>query len=157
MMSERDTDIKADRIERSIHIAGSRQRVWQALSDAASFGAWFGADLAGQTFVPGGRVRGPITSPGYEHLFFDAVVERIDAQQHFSFYWHPYAGGAPDDPSEPQTLVSFTLAEAPGGILLTVVESGFDKLPAHRRRQAFGPHTQGWEAQLRSIAGYAVR
>ncbi|MES2073662.1 MAG: vanillate O-demethylase oxidoreductase VanB, partial [Pseudomonadota bacterium] len=54
------------------------------------------------------------------------------------------------------TLVIFTLKDAPGNaILLTVVESGFDKVPLHRRREAFEMHTGGWEEQLQNIARHA--
>jgi hypothetical protein len=65
-----------DRIERSVVIDAPRERVWRALSNAEEFGTWFGANLKGQTFAPGQRVRGQITHPGYEHLYFDVVIER---------------------------------------------------------------------------------
>ena len=46
------TEIVTDRIERSVVINAPRERVWRALSDAESFGTWFGASLKGQSFVP---------------------------------------------------------------------------------------------------------
>ena len=145
--------VDTDRIERSIHIEASRERVWRALTNAGEFGAWFGADLSGQSFVPGQRVRGPTTTPGYEHLFFDAVIDRIEPQERLSFQWHPYSGEPePDHASEEPTLVTFTLQEVTGGVLLTVVESGFDRLPAARRRIAFDLHTEGWNIQLQNVA-----
>lgn len=149
--------IDTDRIERSIHINGSRDRVWRALTNAEEFGAWFGADLAGQAFTPGQRTRGPITMPGCEGLYFDAVTERIEPQDLLSFHWHPYSGEpAPDYTGEQPTLVTFTLKDVPGkGVLLTVVESGFDKVPAHRRRKAFELHEEGWDLQLQNVARHA--
>jgi hypothetical protein len=36
--------------------------------------------------------------------------------------------------------------------LFTVVESGFDKVPAHRRLEAFRMNSQGWDAQVGNIA-----
>ena len=39
-------------------------------------------------------------------------------------------------------------------ILLKVVESGFDKLPASRRAEAFRMNSGGWEGQMRNIAKY---
>lgn len=147
-----------DRIERSIRIDGSRDKVWRALTDAEQFGAWFGADLSGNAFSPGQRVRGPMTLPGYEHLFFDAVTERVEPQELMSFHWHPYS----DDPladyaDEQPTLVTFTLRDLPGeGILLTVVESGFSLIPAYRRAKAFASHEGGWDAQLDNIAKHVA-
>ena len=50
-----------DSIERRIRIEQPRDRVWQGLVNADVFGTWFGADLAGQSFVPGQRVRWAIS------------------------------------------------------------------------------------------------
>lgn len=149
--------VDTDRIERSIHINGSRERVWQALTNAEEFGAWFGADLSGQIFKPGQRARGPMTMQGCEGLYFDAVIERIEPQDLLSFHWHPYSGEpAPDYTGEQPTLVTFTLQDIHGkGVLLTVVESGFDKVPAHRRRKAFEMHGEGWDFQLKNVARHA--
>jgi uncharacterized protein YndB with AHSA1/START domain len=149
--------IDTDRIERSVHIKGSRERVWRALTNAEEFGAWFGADLSGQAFSPGERARGPMTLPGCEGLYFDAVIERLEPQDLLSFHWHPYSGEpSPDYAGELPTLVTFTLKEMSGkGILLTVVESGFDQVPAHRRRKAFEMHGQGWDFQLQNVARHA--
>ena len=69
------TALDTDRIERSVVINAPRERVWRALSNAEEFGTWFGANLKGQTFAPGQRARGPITYPGYEHGYFDVVIE----------------------------------------------------------------------------------
>ena len=146
-----------DRIERSILINAPRERVWRALTNADEFGAWFGADLAGQQFQPGRRARGRITHCGYTDNFFDAVIERIQPQDLMSFHWHPFAvNPAIDYAAEQPTLVTFTLKDVPGqGVLLTVVESGFDKVPASRRREAFEMNSPGWEAQLHNVARYA--
>jgi uncharacterized protein YndB with AHSA1/START domain len=142
-----------NRIERSIVINAPRERVWRALSSAEEFGTWFGANLKGQTFAPGQRARGPITFAGYEHVSFDVVVERVEPQHLFSYRWHPYAvDPAVDYSKEQPTLVTFTLKDAPGnGTLLTIVESGFDNVPPHRRVEAFRMNTRGWETQMDCI------
>lgn len=151
------TAIGTDRIERAIQIDAPRARVWRALAIAEAFGQWFGADLKGQSFVPGQRVRGPITVPGYEHLAFDVVIERVEPERLLSYRWHPYAV----DPKiaygkEECTLVTFTLGDAGSGTLLTVVESGFDKVPPDRRMEAFRMNSGGWDAQMRNIAGHVT-
>lgn len=144
----------SDRIERSIAIQAPRSRVWHALADATEFGSWFGVSLPGQAFVAGQTVRGHITHPGYEHLQFEARVERVEPERLLSLHWHPYAvDPAVDYTQETPTLVTFTLEDGPnGGTLLTVVESGFDKVPAARRLEAFRMNSQGWDAQVGNIA-----
>ncbi|MES2017692.1 MAG: SRPBCC family protein [Pseudomonadota bacterium] len=150
------TTTDTNSIERSIVINAPRERVWQALSQAEQFGTWFGANLKGQQFKAGQRVRGPITSCGYEHVMFDAVVERLEPQDVFAYRWHPYAiDPAVDYAQEEPTLVTFTLEDAPGnGTLLKIVESGFDKVPPQRRMEAFRMNSGGWEAQLRNVDRY---
>ena len=142
-----------DRIERSVVIDAPRERVWRALSNAETFGRWFGANLDGQTFAPGQRARGRITHAGYEHVYFDVIVERMEPQQLLSYRWHPYAiDPAVDYSREPATLVTFSLQDAPGNsTLLTVVESGFDQVPPHRRLEAFRMNSRGWDAQIANI------
>jgi uncharacterized protein YndB with AHSA1/START domain len=147
-------DSDTDSIERSIVINAPRDRVWRALTNADEFATWFGVDLRGQTFAPGQRVRGLNTGCGHEDVWFDVVIERIVPQDLFSYRWHPLAiDPGVDYTKEEPTLVTFTLKDAPdNGTLLTVVESGFDNVPPHRRLEAFRMHNQGWEAQLNNIA-----
>ena len=142
-----------DSIERSIDINAPRARVWHALAGTAEFGSWFGVHLPGQAFVPGAEVRGNITHPGYEHIVFAVRVDRVEPQQLLSFYWHPFAIDPEVDYSgETPTLVTFTLQDTAQGTRLTVVESGFDKVPAQRRLEAFRMNSQGWDAQVGNIA-----
>jgi hypothetical protein len=35
--------------------------------------------------------------------------------------------------------------------MLTLVESGFDRVPAHRRAEAFRMNEQGWTEQMENI------
>lgn len=141
-----------DRIERSIVIKAPRERVWRAISDAEEFGTWFGVNLKGIRFEPGQKARGNITYPGYEHIMFEAEIDRVEPQSLLSYRWHPYAVDQSVDYSvEEPTLVTFTLADAADGTLLTVVESGFDKVPPHRREEAFRMNSRGWDAQLDNI------
>lgn len=141
-----------DRIQKRIELKAPVSRVWQALTDHREFGAWFRVALEGP-FVPGQEVRGRITWPGAEHLTMTATVQRMESERRFSFTWHPYAiDPAIDYSAEPPTLVEFTLEAIPDGTLLTVTESGFAALPAHRRDLAFRMNEQGWSIQIQNIS-----
>jgi uncharacterized protein YndB with AHSA1/START domain len=141
----------SDAIEKQIALRAPRARIWRALTDAREFGTWFGVKLEG-AFEVGKAVRGRITHPGYEHLVFEMTIERMDPQDIFVYRWHPYAiDPAVDYSSEPTTLVEFRLQETDGGTMLTLVESGFDRIPAHRRAEAFRMNEQGWTAQVENI------
>ncbi|SHJ96481.1 Uncharacterized conserved protein YndB, AHSA1/START domain [Roseomonas rosea] len=141
----------SDRIEKTIELKAPQERVWRALTDHESFGAWFGARIDGP-FIPGEVSTGRITIPGYEHVRWEAVVERMEPQHLFAYRWHPYAvDPAVDYSGETMTLVEFRLETIPGGTRLTATESGFDALPAMRRPEAFRMNSEGWPHQLRNI------
>jgi uncharacterized protein YndB with AHSA1/START domain len=141
-----------DRIEKRIELKPPVSRVWRALTDHREFGTWFRVALEGP-FVPGQQVRGRITWPGAEHLIMTVTVQRMEPERLFSFTWHPYAiDPAVDYSSEPVTLVELTLEAIAGGTLLTVVESGFAALPAHRRDVAFRMNDSGWSIQVQNIS-----
>jgi uncharacterized protein YndB with AHSA1/START domain len=145
-------DTSTDRIERKILLKAPRSRVWRALSDAAEFGDWFGVDFKGKVFAAGQHVQGKVTYPGYEHISMDVLIERIVPERLLSWRWHPAAIDPTVDYSqEPTTLVVFELEEAVGGTLLTVVESGLDKIPLARRATVFRLNTSGWDEQMQNI------
>ena len=141
----------SDRIEKRIELKAPISRVWRALTDYREFGEWFRVKLEGP-FVPGQVARGRITHPGYEHVEWKATVKEMQPERLFSFNWRPYAVDPNVDYSnEPPTLVEFRLQEIPGGTLLVLTESGFDKVPAHRRAEAFRMNDQGWTQQMKNI------
>jgi len=145
------TTLTQDRIEKHIHLRATRGRVWRALTDAKEFGEWFKVRLDGD-FVEGAAVHGQITHAGYEHLRLELLVEKIEPETYFSYRWHPFAIDTKTDySSEPMTLVEFRLEESKGGTTLTIVESGFDRIPEHRRDKAFRMNAEGWSAQLLNI------
>jgi uncharacterized protein YndB with AHSA1/START domain len=147
----------ADRIEKKIEIAAPVSRVWQALTDSKQFGEWFLVKMEGP-FVAGRPIAGQITHPGYEHVRMEIVVQTIEPETLFSYTWHPYAIEPNVDYShEPSTLVEFRLGATAAGTLLTVTESGFDRIPAARRDKAFRMNDSGWAQQIGNIQAYVAR
>jgi uncharacterized protein YndB with AHSA1/START domain len=144
-------DSVPDRIVKEIVMRAPLARVWAAVGDAREFGEWFKIALDGP-FVAGQTVRGKILEPGYEHLTAELAVERVEPPHLLAFRWHP-GEPAPDADlsAEPTTLVEFHLAEVAEGTKLTVVESGFSKIPADRRRAAFRSNEGGWAEQVERV------
>ena len=83
-----------DRIERQILIKAPRSKVWRAISHAESFGDWFMVSLKGKSFVAGEAIEGQITHPGYEHVTWRIVVDRIEPD-HKNNKVTLWAGGVP--------------------------------------------------------------
>ena len=146
-----------DRIEKQIELKAPVSRVWRALTDHREFGEWFRVKLEGP-FVPGQVSRGYITWPGYEHLTWEAVVQKIEPEQLFSFTWHPYGIDPKVDYSkETPTLVEFRLEKTASGTLLRLTESGFDKVPSGRRLEAFRMNDNGWTQQMQNIEAHVAQ
>jgi uncharacterized protein YndB with AHSA1/START domain len=154
-----------DHIEKKILLRAPLERVWRAVSDAREFGSWFGVDFDG-AFAPGARVTGRIVptkvdpevakmQEPYEGMAFDFTIERVVPERQFSFRWHPLAIDTKVDYSgEPTTLVEFDLEEVDNGTLLTIRESGFDRIPLARRAKAFAANEGGWTHQIKLIEKY---
>ena len=143
--------MSSDRIEKHVVLKASRSRVWRAVTDYKEFGTWFKAKME-NPFVVGQRSHGQVTHPGYEHLRMDVLVERMDPEHTFTIRWHP--GTENPKPGDPTTLVEFKLEEVPEGTRLTVIESGFDKLPPERRAEVFRGNEFGWIEQMKNIEAY---
>ena len=154
-----------DRIEKKITLCTSRERIWQAISEAERFGAWFGMELDGP-FVAGEEVTGRIAPTKLDrevatlqesHKGTPCLlhIDRIEPMHLFSFRWHPYAVDETQDyTAEPMTLVTFELADADNGTLLTITESGFERLPPVRRQAALDSNEVGWTHQAKLIEKY---
>lgn len=143
-----------DRIEKEVVLRAPRSRVWRAISDAKEFGAWFGAAFDGP-FVAGEAVTGTIVGHGHDGFPIRFEVERVEPETALAFRWHPYAIDPEVDYSgEPTTLVELALEDVAEGTRLTIVESGFDAIPASRRAKAFEMNDGGWSYQIGAVARY---
>lgn len=156
-----------DCIEKKILLRAPRKRVWRALSDSTEFGSWFGMKFDGP-FTPGATMRGVISptkvnaevakaQKEHEGMEFEITIEQMEPERLFSFRWHPFAvERGVDYSAEPTTLIVFILEETAEGVLLTVTESGFDRIPRARRAKAFTANEQGWSMVVRLIEEYLV-
>lgn len=157
-----------DRIRKQTLLKAPLERVWRAISDAKQFGTWFGVEFDG-AFAAGARITGRIVptqvdadiakmQEPYSGTAFEVIIDRIEPMRLFSLRWHPYAVEPGVDYSkEPTTLVVFELEPVDGGTMLTLTESGYDKIPLARRAEAFKSNDQGWEEQMKLIAKYLAQ
>lgn len=152
-----------DRIEKSAVLRAPLDRVWDAIADSQNFGTWFGMQVNG-AFVAGTTVPAVMTGTAvdaeiaaqqqtYAGSEFALQIIAVEPKTRFVFRWNPLA--------EPEfadltTLVEFTLREVDGGVLLDIVESGFDALPPDRRDAAFADNSGGWAVQLDLIRRFVT-
>jgi len=149
--------IMQNKIEKQIELKAPVSRVWRALTDYREFGEWFRVAIEG-SFEPGKPARGHITYPGYEHVIWQVVIQQMEPDRLFSFTWHPYAVDPNTDYSnETPTLVEFRLEKTATGTRLTLTESGFENVPAHRRAEAFRMNDGGWTEQMKNIENHVTQ
>ncbi len=151
----------SDRIEKRIELKAPVSRVWRALTDYREFGEWFRVKLSGP-FVVGQTSSGYITHAGYEHVKWEALVQKMENERLFSFTWAHIksldkADYSPDYSKEPTTLVEFRLEKTAIGTLLVLTESGFDKIPSDRRLENFRRNDGGWAEQMKNIEAYVAK
>lgn len=143
-------------ITRQIELKAPVSKVWNALTDSKLFGQWFKVNLYGP-FVAGESTFGKNTYPGFE-FDMEFKVETVRPETYFSYRWHPYAVDEKFDyRTEEPTLVEFRLEKNATGTLLTVTESGFSKVTAQRRAEAFRMHSEGWQEQLKNIEAFLAQ
>ncbi len=160
--------MSTDHIEKKVLLRAPLKRVWRALSDSTEFGRWFGVRFDGP-FAPGAHLRGVITpttvnaevakaQKEYEGRPFEITIEQMEPEKLFSFRWHPFAvERGVDYSSEPTTLVVFALEEVADGVMLTVTESGFDRIPLERRAKAFKANEEGWGMMVKVFEEYVAQ
>ena len=161
----------SNKIEKRLALKSPVSRVWRALTDYREFGEWFKVKLEGP-FIPGQVSRGQITYPGYEHITWEARVEKMEPERLFSFTWpHARSFEKSDKPADyshaPRTLVEFRLepiagnppgGNPPGGsTLLILTESVFESIPADWRPEAFRRNDGGWTEQMKNIESHVTQ
>lgn len=127
-------------VTRSIVITAPPEHVWRVLTDPTMIAEWltdfhFTAFEEGASFETG---EGEDAEPG--------VIVAIDAPHRFAFRW------TAEQKRKGMTLVEFTLEPLPEGTRLTVVESGFEMLPADIGEPSFSRNSKGWGYALTGLS-----
>ncbi|MET7419932.1 SRPBCC family protein [Dactylosporangium sp. NPDC005555] len=135
-----------DRIERTLQLAHSPEKVWAALTTAEGLGTWFG-----------NRAEIDLRVGGKAKLIWDSgdtaslTIERVEPPRVFAYTW-PLYGLPEDDPR--RNLVEFTLEPTGTGTTLTMVETGFAQLPGEAGQTAYTGNTKGWTSELGELVAY---
>lgn len=145
------------RIDRSIEIRASPERVWRALTNRDERSAWFHVAIEGQ-IAEGSEVWMTTTHPGYAGMRFQVRFLEMRPPTLFVWEWHPGAvDPGIDYAKEPRTRVTSTLMEQSGRTRLSVAETGFDAISLARRAKVYQDNTQGWTEILVWLRDYAPK
>jgi uncharacterized protein YndB with AHSA1/START domain len=141
-------DAELDRIERSIDIDASAEKVWSLITRP---GWWINdGDIEPDTETRREGDYDVVVHPKHGTFRF-ATLER-DEPRHLTYHWvdnvAPEAG----------TTVEFWIEDRPGGVTLRVVESGFSGLKKDRAAidNQIKENTQGWEVELEAARRFVL-
>ncbi len=140
-------DLENFEVRRTVLLPAPRDRVWAALTTPEQLTGWFGQTARIEQLAVGGTGGfGWTAYPGE----FPMVIRELEPQRVFAFTW-----GTRGQPirSDNATTARFTLEDAEGGTLLTVVESGFEAL-AGDPLAAMEDNREGWDHELDDLLAY---
>lgn len=125
-------------IERSIWIAASRERVWQAVADPAQIAQWF---APGTDFKLDGDKFSILVEGTYMEI---AVIEVFDPPRQLT------TSNLPDR----SVTTTYTLEEENGGTRFTVTEFGYESLSEEERKARLAQDNYGWELVLQNLRAF---
>jgi len=132
-------DDETFRVTRTVRIAAPRERVWAALTREDLLAAWFPQRVSLADPRPGRE--GTFTFDGYDDV---AVrVDEVDEPHLFAYTWGQPGKPLADDTS---TQVRFTLVADGDATVLSVVETGFERLADPLA--SMHSNREGWTSEL---------
>ena len=146
--------MEQDRVERTVRIAATTERVWEILTTPEHIGRWFGFGTPAEVDLrPDGVM---VIEPGPPGIKYLARIVKVDRPHYFSYRWASvYPDVLADETNS--TLVEFQLAAEGTGTRLTVCESGFAALDIPADRIPFASlesHTRGWTEIMANLVTY---
>jgi uncharacterized protein YndB with AHSA1/START domain len=142
-----------DRVERTVHIGATTERVWDILTKPEHIGRWFGTGAPATVDLrPDGVM---VLEPAHGERYLARVV-KVDPPHYLAYRWaSAYPNVVADETNS--TLVEFHLTADGATTRLTVCERGFATLAIPDGREDFASHashSRGWPEVLRNIAEY---
>ena len=139
-------DSQAFSVSRTIIIAASPARVWEAITKPEHIAKWSAFTPSMDRIAVGGKGAWVLENYGSTPI----TIEHLDPPIAITYRWGPSGADVVD--SEESTVFRFTLEEIPDGTRLTVVETGFEGIPDVAAQ--LESHRQGWDSQLDALAAH---
>lgn len=126
------------------------ERVWAALTTKEGWESWFSQGVTSDF-----QVGSPLIMDWGSGGTSNAVVSARKDMTHFAYRWHPGCTIADEVYHDDEmTEVAFELKSVEGGTSVTMVESGFDRVPMSRRAAALKDNSAGWDEELGHLVAW---
>jgi uncharacterized protein YndB with AHSA1/START domain len=126
-------------VTREIVLPLRRDEAWRVVTEPDHLREWLADDVE-IDLVEGGRIELGWEGGGSRH----GVVETIEENERLVFTWRPGDDGALDV----ETTVEIGLDDAAEGTRVTVVETGFEAIPAATAQGCMAVSTWAWDVRL---------
>lgn len=125
-----------EKIEKKVTINAPAKRVWKALTDQNDLKEWM---MMPTTFEPVVGKEFTFKAEGMEGWdgYFHCTVKEVEINKKLVYTWN-------SDMINADTLVTIFISEKSGKTELTLVHTGWEKLPAEMRAQMIEGHSKGW-------------
>ncbi|SFS16584.1 Uncharacterized conserved protein YndB, AHSA1/START domain [Agrococcus baldri] len=143
-------DPAAGTITRTLDIAAPKQRVWRHLTDPASIETWWGHPAV----FPGGMREGVTGTFEHEGQRWPVAIRILREAETFAFRWGAF-GEAEPGPEACDVRFDLETTEH-GGTRVTVVESGWMRVPAAERDERMQGNGGGWEIVLDGLRRHVL-
>ena len=127
-------------VKLEIHIEATPEKIWQVFSTTQGMQNWL--NMQGYEPRIGGEYRMHVTDQDGIFDFFGEVVT-FDPPKVLAFTWTEQEQGK--EPWPTHTLVTIQLTPTNTGTQVSLVHSGFDKLPADISAGEHEGHIEGWK------------
>jgi uncharacterized protein YndB with AHSA1/START domain len=129
-----------EKIEKKITINASVEKVWKALTDQNELKEWMQMPT---TFEPVVGKEFTFKSEKMENWdgYFYCRVMQVEINKKLVYTWNASMINA-------ETLVTILISEKSGKTELTLIHTGWEKLPADIRTERIEGHTKGWELRF---------
>ena len=141
--------MEAVTVERSVWIATSPERAWEAVTRPEHLNKWYATYYHWEI---------PTLQVGTMVKFYNkedradsqiATIEIVDQPRQFTLRWQP------DKQYPAMTLITtFTLAEENGGTRVTLRESGYEAIPENERQEWFDATANGYTMSMENLKAY---
>jgi uncharacterized protein YndB with AHSA1/START domain len=129
-----------EKIEKRVTINAPVSKVWKALTDKDELKEWMMMPTDFEAVIGKEFTFKAKGNENWDGFIYCNVME-VEINKKLSFSWNAKIVGA-------ETLVTILISEKEGNSELTLIHTGWEKLPADARPKMIESHSKGWEERF---------
>ena len=129
-----------EKIEKRVLINAPVSKVWKALTDKNELKEWMQAPTTFEPVIGKEFMYKHEKTENWDGNIYCKVME-VEVNKKLSFTWSSQM-------IEAETLVTILISEVDGKTELSLIHTGWEKVPAEIRSQMIDGHNNGWEERI---------